>query len=77
MGRDHQGFYHEVTYDDGGVDSIWVIVERLTKVVHFISISESIFAKKLAYIYVQEVVFKHGVSVSVVSDRDVHFTSRF
>ena len=60
-----------------GVDSILVIVDRLTKGVHFIPISDSISAEKLADIYVQEVVVGHGVPVSVVSDQDVCFTSRF
>ncbi|CAH1412385.1 unnamed protein product [Lactuca virosa] len=56
-----------------GVESIWVIVDRLTKSAHFIPIQESISAE----IYVREVVTHHGVPVSVVSDRDVRFTSRF
>ena len=45
--------------------------------VHFIPIQESISIEKLAEIYIREVVARHGVLVSVVSDRDVHFTSRF
>ena len=60
-----------------GVDSIWVVVDRLTKSAHFIPIQESISAEKLADIYVREIVARHGVPVSVVSDRDVRFTSRF
>ena len=60
-----------------GVDTIWVIVYKLTKSAHFIPISESISAKKLAEIYLWEVVARHGVPVLVVSDRDIWFTSRF
>ena len=60
-----------------GMDSIWVIVDRLTKSAHFIPIQESISAEKLADIYIREVVAWHGVPVSVISDRDVRFTSRF
>ena len=59
------------------VDSIWVIVDRLTKIAHFIPILESISAEKLAEVYVREVVACHGVSVSVVSDRDVRFSFIF
>ena len=59
------------------VDSIWVIVDRLTKSAHFIPIQESISAEKLAEIYVHEVVACHRVPVSVVSDQGVHFTSIF
>ena len=59
-------FITKVPRTTRGVNSIWVI-----------SIQESISAEKLADIYVREVVAWHGVPVSVVSDRYVHFTSRF
>ena len=52
-------------------------MDILTKSTHFIPISESITAKKIANIYVLEVVVRHGEPVSVVSDQDVRFTSRF
>ena len=60
-----------------GVDSIWVIVDRLTKSTHFIPISESISSKKFVDIYIREVVVHYGVPVYVVSNCDVCFTSRF
>ena len=60
-----------------GVDDIWVIVHRLMKSAHFLVISESSFVEQLAEIYVREVVARHLVSTSNVSDRDVCFTSRF
>lgn len=60
-----------------GVNSIWVLVDKLTKSAHFNPISKHISVEKLAYIYVWEVVVRHGVPVSVVLDRDVHFTSKF
>ena len=60
-----------------GVDAIWVIVDRLTKSAHFLAISESSSAERLAELYVREVVSRHGVPMSIVSDRDVRFTSRF
>ena len=50
------------------VDSIWVIVDRLTNTAHFIPIPESISVEKLADIYICQVVARHGVPVSVVSD---------
>jgi hypothetical protein len=58
-------------------DAIWVIVDRLTKSAHFIAMRESSSAEKLADIYVREIVARHGVPVTVISDRDVRFTSRF
>jgi hypothetical protein len=59
------------------VDTIWVIVDRLTKSAHFIAIRETIPLQKLADIYVREIVCRHGVPVSIISDRDTRFTSRF
>ncbi|KAJ9539506.1 LOW QUALITY PROTEIN: hypothetical protein OSB04_032239 [Centaurea solstitialis] len=59
------------------VDAIWVIVDRLTKSAHFIAINESSSSEKLADIYVKEIVARHGVPVTIISDRDVRFTSRF
>ena len=60
-----------------GFDAIWVIVDRLTKSAHFLAIRESSSAEKLADMYVHKIVARHGVPVSIVSDRDVRFTSRF
>ena len=60
-----------------GYDAIWVIVDRLTKSAHFLPIREAINSEKLAEIFIKEIVTRHGVPVSVVSDRDTRFTSRF
>ena len=58
-------------------DAIWVIVDRLTKSVHFLSISNDDPLDKLAQLYVEEIVRLHGVPISIVSDRDPRFTSKF
>jgi len=60
-----------------GHDAIWVIVDRLTKSAHFISINISFPVSQLAEIYIREIVKLHGVPSSIVSDRDPRFTSRF
>ena len=60
-----------------GYDSIWVIVDRLTKSVHFLPIKATYSIAKLAKLYVKHIVCLHGVPVSIVSDRDSIFTSRF
>ena len=60
-----------------GHDAIWVIVDRLTKSAHFLPIKWGITMDKLAKLYVNEVVRLHGVPISIVSDRDPRFTSRF
>ena len=58
-------------------DAIWVIVDRLTKSAHFLPVSDDDPLDKLAQLYVEEIVRLHGVPISIVSDRDPRFTSRF
>ena len=60
-----------------GNDAIWVIVDRLTKSAHFIAFKTGHNMNTMARKYVQEVVRLHGVPVSIISDRDPRFTSRF
>ncbi|GJR95186.1 putative reverse transcriptase domain-containing protein [Tanacetum coccineum] len=60
-----------------GHDVIWVIVDRLTKLAHFLAIREDYNTKKLARLYIDAVVARHGVPVSIISDRDGRFTSHF
>ena len=60
-----------------GQDAIWVIVDRLTKTAHFVPIKVSYKLEKLAELYIQEIVRLHGIPVSIVSDRDPRFTSKF
>nr|GEV36702.1 hypothetical protein [Tanacetum cinerariifolium] len=58
-----------------GYDSIWVIVDRLTKSAHFFPKKKTDSIEKLAELYMKEIVCRHGVPVSVISDRDNLFTS--
>jgi len=60
-----------------GNDSIWVIVDRLTKCAHFLAFNQKMSMEKLAELYVREVVRLHGVPTSIISDKDMRFTSRF
>ncbi|GJX90361.1 reverse transcriptase domain-containing protein [Tanacetum coccineum] len=60
-----------------GYDSIWVIVDRLTKSAHFLPIKKTDSMEKLTQLYLKEVVCRHGVPISIISDRDSHFPSRF
>ncbi|KAD2805210.1 hypothetical protein E3N88_38587 [Mikania micrantha] len=60
-----------------GHDTIWVIVDRLTKSAHFLSMRETYSMDKLAKLYINEIVVRHGVPLSIISDRDSRFTSRF
>ena len=58
-------------------DAIWVIVDQLTKSAHFLSVCAKFSLDRLAELYINEIVRLHGVPVSIVSDRDPRFTSRF
>ena len=60
-----------------GHDTIWVVVDHLTKSTHFLPICLSNLAKDLGVIYVRKIVKLHGVLVSIISDRDPHFTLLF
>ncbi|GJZ25040.1 hypothetical protein Tco_0562499 [Tanacetum coccineum] len=60
-----------------GHDSIWVIVDRLTKSAHFLPIREDFKMDRLARLYLNEIMARHGVLISIISDRDSRFTSRF
>nr|GFB06922.1 putative reverse transcriptase domain-containing protein [Tanacetum cinerariifolium] len=58
-----------------GHDAIWVVVDRLTKSAHFLPIREDYKTKKLARIYINEIVARHGVLVSIISYSDGQFAS--
>ena len=60
-----------------GYDSIWVVVDRLTKVAHFIPVKTTYTSSKLAKIYMTRIVCLHGVPRTIVSDRGTQFTSKF
>lgn len=60
-----------------GCDSIWVIVNKLTKLAHFIPININHPLQKLAKLYIRKVVSLHGIPASIMLDRDLRFTSRF
>nr|GEX25743.1 retrotransposable element Tf2 [Tanacetum cinerariifolium] len=69
-------FITKLPSSKNGHDTIWVIVDRLTKSADFLAIKEDYSTKRLARIYIDEIVARHGVPVSIISDRDGRFTSR-
>ncbi|GJS68300.1 putative reverse transcriptase domain-containing protein [Tanacetum coccineum] len=60
-----------------GQDTIWVIVDRLTKSAYFLPMKETDSIEKLTRQYLKEVVSRHGVPVSIIFYRDSKFTSHF
>ncbi|GJU29851.1 putative reverse transcriptase domain-containing protein [Tanacetum coccineum] len=60
-----------------GYDTIWVIVDRLTKSAIFVPMRETDPMEKLARMYLKEVVTRHGIPISIIYDRDPRFMSNF
>nr|GEW09524.1 putative reverse transcriptase domain-containing protein [Tanacetum cinerariifolium] len=60
-----------------GHDTIWVIADRLTKSAYFLPMGEDYRMDRLARLYLNEIVSRHDVRISIISDRDSRFTSRF
>ncbi|GJY70936.1 putative reverse transcriptase domain-containing protein [Tanacetum coccineum] len=69
-------FITKLPRTSSGQGAIWVIVDRLTKYAHFLAVREDYKTKKLARLYIIEIIARHGVPVSMISDHDSHFTSR-
>ncbi|GKA30470.1 putative reverse transcriptase domain-containing protein [Tanacetum coccineum] len=60
-----------------GFDTIWVIVDQLTKFAYLLPIRENNPLDKLARLYLNRIVSRHGIPTSIICDRDVRFTSNF
>ena len=63
--------------NQNGHGAIWVIIDRLTKVAHFIPVKEKYRVSKLAELYVDNILRLHGAPWSIVSDRGPQYTTKF
>nr|GEZ59210.1 hypothetical protein [Tanacetum cinerariifolium] len=70
-------FVTKLPRTSSGHDTIWVIVDRLTKSTYYLPMPKDYKMDRLARLYLNEIVARHGVLISNISDRDSHFTSRF
>ncbi|GKC27033.1 putative reverse transcriptase domain-containing protein [Tanacetum coccineum] len=70
-------FVTKLPKTSNGHDTIWVIVDCLTKSVHFIPTRATDSMETLTRLYIKEIVSRRGIPVSIILDRDNHFTSRF
>ncbi|GJV32872.1 putative reverse transcriptase domain-containing protein [Tanacetum coccineum] len=68
-------FVTKLPKTSSGHDTIWVIVDRLTKPAYFLPMHEDYKMERLARLYLNEIVARHGVSVSIISHHDSQFTS--
>nr|GEZ77973.1 hypothetical protein [Tanacetum cinerariifolium] len=71
------GMKNDIAETSSGQDTIWVIMDRLTKFAYFLPMREDYKMDRLARLYLNKIVARHGVSISIISDRDSRFTSRF
>nr|GEU95534.1 putative reverse transcriptase domain-containing protein [Tanacetum cinerariifolium] len=70
-------FVTKLPRTSSGYDTIWVIMDRLTKSAHFLPTREDDSMEKLTKIYLKEVVTRHGIPISIISDRDPRFALNF
>ncbi|GJW04157.1 putative reverse transcriptase domain-containing protein [Tanacetum coccineum] len=69
-------FMTKLPRTSGWHDTICVIMNRLTKSAHFLPMREDYKMERLARLYLNEIVSRHGMSISIISDHDSRFTSR-
>ncbi|GJW21236.1 putative reverse transcriptase domain-containing protein [Tanacetum coccineum] len=67
-------FITKLSKSSHGFDTIWVIVDRLTKFAHFLPIRENDPLDKLSRLYLNRIVARHRIPVSIICDRDGRFT---
>ncbi|GJR14963.1 putative reverse transcriptase domain-containing protein [Tanacetum coccineum] len=70
-------FVMKLPRTSSGHDTIWVIMNRLTKSTHFLPMREDYKMDRLARLYLNEIISRQGVQILIISDRDSRFTSRF
>ncbi|GKG19501.1 reverse transcriptase domain-containing protein, partial [Tanacetum coccineum] len=70
-------FFTKLPKSSQGFDTIWVIMDRLTKYAHFLPIKENDPLDKLARLYLNKIVARHGIPISIICDCDGRFTSNF
>src|SRR5437870_10443599 len=73
----HMDFIVGLPRTQKGFDSIWVIVDRLTKTAHFLPVNTIYRAKTYAELYISRIVCLHGVPKTITSDRGPQFIARF
>jgi hypothetical protein len=77
MGGYLHGFYCGLPNTSRHHDSIWVIMDRLTKIAHFLPLHTTHKAEKYAKIYIDQIVCLQGIPKTIVSDRGAMFVARF
>nr|GEU62356.1 putative reverse transcriptase domain-containing protein [Tanacetum cinerariifolium] len=76
-GNDNNDFVTKLPRTSSGHDTIWVIVDWLTKFAYFLPMREDYKMDRLSRLYLNEIVARYGVPILIISDRDSRFKSRF
>jgi len=58
-------------------DAIMVVVDKLSKVAHFVHVKSTNSASEVAQVFIKEIIILHGIQKNIISDRDAKFTSNF
>ena len=77
VGSNYYSFVVSLPRTQRRYDSIWMIVDKLTKLAHFLPIKTTDSVAQYAQLYIRHIVSLHGVPVSIVSNNGTQFTSRF
>ena len=77
VGACHDEFCDPLAVDIERHDAVWVIVDQLTKSPHFLAVRMTFTLEELCRLYICEIVWLHGVPVSIVSDMDPRFRRTF
>ena len=77
MGQHYYGFCDRCSLTQKKHDSVWVIVDRLTKSAHFLPVQLDYSMDRLDKLYMNEIIRLYGMTLSIMYDRDPRFTSRF
>nr|GEV10889.1 retrotransposon protein, putative, Ty3-gypsy subclass [Tanacetum cinerariifolium] len=70
-------FVTKLPRTSSGHDTIWDIVHRLTNFAYFLPMREDYKMDRLGRLYLNDIIARHGLLISIISDRDSRFTSRF
>ncbi|GJT99624.1 putative reverse transcriptase domain-containing protein [Tanacetum coccineum] len=71
------GIKKDIAMTSSGHDMIWVIVDRLTKSAHFLAIREDYQMERFTRLYINEIIARHGVPMTIISDHDSRFASSY
>ena len=70
-------FVTHLPWTPQGHDAVWVKVDQLTKSTHFLAVRMTFTLERFCRLYIREIVWLHGVPISIVLDRDSRFTAHY